>query len=38
MDLGDKIGLLIDLACKKKNKQIVELKDEITERLVEIFF
>jgi hypothetical protein len=38
MDLGDKIGFLIDNVCKKKNNQVVEVREGLLKKLVRILF
>jgi len=38
MGLGDNIGFLIDLACRKENNQVVEVQGKTLEKLVELLF
>jgi hypothetical protein len=38
MDFGDGISTLIDLACKKRNNDVVEVEGRVLERLSEILF
>lgn len=38
MDFGDRVGLLIDLACRKKNNPVVDIDERLTEKIIEAMF
>jgi hypothetical protein len=38
MDVGGSIGLLIDIACQKAGTQVIELNQQLADRIVEMLF
>jgi hypothetical protein len=38
MDFGDRVGLLIDISCRKKNKAILDMDERLAEKLIEAIF